>query len=173
MPESFLARALLAGSLAAALDIVYAVLWLAPARTPMWVLQSVASGWLGKEAFTGGLPAAALGLASHFAICIAAAGIFGSAASRVAMLRSRWVLCGALFGVGVYLVMNFVVLPLSAFPFRLSYPPQVLAQGFVSHALLVGIPVAWVFRARIDPPPGPLPLARPKQLGTAGEGENP
>jgi hypothetical protein len=157
MPASFLARALLAGSLAAALDIVYAFLWLAPARTPVWVLQSVASGWLGKEAFAGGAPAAALGLASHFGICIVAAGIFGAVASKVAMLRSRWVLCGALFGVGVYLVMNFVVLPLSAFPFKLSYPLPVLAQGFVSHAILVGIPVAWVFRERIDPPPNPLP----------------
>jgi hypothetical protein len=36
---------------------------------------------------------------------------------------------------------NFVVLPLSAVPFHLKYTPQSLLQGFVSHALLVGIPI--------------------------------
>jgi hypothetical protein len=38
--------------------------------------------------------------------------------------------------------MNFVVLPLSAFPFDLSYPPLRLLEGFVSHAFFVGIPIA-------------------------------
>jgi hypothetical protein len=42
--------------------------------------------------------------------------------------------------------MNFVVLPLSAVPFKLTYSPQVIAQGFVSHALLVGIPIALCVR---------------------------
>jgi hypothetical protein len=85
---------------------------------------------------------------SHFAICIVAAGIYGATSERVVLLRDRWILWGALFGVCVYLFMNFAVIPLSAFPFKLSYPPSVLAQGFISHALLVGIPIAWFFRSR-------------------------
>lgn len=145
----FVLNALAGGFLAGAGDIIYAMVWLGlRGRSPEWVLQSVASGWLGKEAFSGGLVAALIGLASHFAICIVAAGIYGATSARGALLRERWILCGALFGVFVYLFMNFVVLALSAFPFKLTYPLSALAQGFVSHALLVGIPIAWFFRSR-------------------------
>ena len=60
-------------------------------------------------------------------------------------------MCGALFGVLVYLFMNFVVIPLSAFPFKLSYPPLWLLEGFVSHAVFVGIPIALSVR-KFSPP---------------------
>jgi hypothetical protein len=62
------------------------------------------------------------------------------------MLRSRAVVCGALFGVLVYLFMNFVVLPVSAFPYQLSYTAARVLEGFVSHALLVGLPIALAIR---------------------------
>jgi uncharacterized membrane protein YagU involved in acid resistance len=146
MSRRFVLLVVAAGSLAAAADIVYAFIWLGPARSPAWVLQSVASGWMGKQAFAGGATAAAIGLASHFGICIVAAAIYGAVSLRAELLRRHWLACGALFGICVYLFMNFVVLPLSAFPFKLSYPVHVLAQGFVSHAVLVGIPIAWFFR---------------------------
>ena len=35
-----------------------------------------------------------------------------------------------------------VVLPLSAFPLKLSYTPARVIEGFVSHAFLVGVPIA-------------------------------
>ena len=40
------------------------------------------------------------------------------------------------------LFMSFIVLPLSAFRFKLTYPPATLLRGFVSHGLLVGLPIA-------------------------------
>jgi hypothetical protein len=61
------------------------------------------------------------------------------------LLRDRPYVAGALFGVLVYLFMNFVI-PLSAIPFRITYSPLVLAKGLVSHALLVGIPIALFIR---------------------------
>jgi len=51
----------------------------------------------------------------------------------------------------VYLFMNFVVLPLSAFPFKLSYPAMRLIEGFASHALFVGIPIALSIRRFAGP----------------------
>ena len=154
MPATFLKSVLIGGCLAALLDIIYALVWSAPMRPATWVLQSVASGWLGKAAFTGGTGAAALGLASHFAICIVAAAVYGLASLRLAWLRTHWLTCGFLFGWCVYLFMNYVVLPLSAFPFKLSHPPPILALGFLSHGLLVGIPIAFFFRA-LRPAPAP------------------
>ncbi len=153
-PLSRIASAVLAGGLAAGvLDIVYAIVSVGMrGRSPQWVLQSVASGLLGSEAFNGGWASAMLGLAAHFLIATGAAGVFALAACCADVLRKHWVASGLMFGVGVYLVMNFVVLPLSAVPFRITYTWAVLAQGFVSHALLVGLPISAAVRRLVLTP---------------------
>ncbi len=143
----YLLGALVGGLAAGILDIVYAfVLSALGGGSPLGVLKSVASGLLGAEAFKGGIPTAALGLALHLGITVTAAGIYLFAARQAVFVREHYLLCGSIFGVLVYLAMNFVVLPLSAVPFHLTYPPQALLQGFVSHALLVGIPIALCVR---------------------------
>ena len=111
-------------------------------RSPEWVLQSVASGWLGERAFIGGIPAALLGLLSHYGILLVAALLYVLAARRLPVLREHSMIAGALFGAAIYLFMNFVVIPLSAFPFTLSYPVARLVEGFIAHAVFVGIPIA-------------------------------
>jgi hypothetical protein len=139
------------GAIAATLDLVYAFVANGQyGRTPLWVLQLVASGWLGSAAFGTGWGGGLLGLTSHFTILIAAAALYFSLSKRFPALASHAVACGALFGVLVYLFMNFVVLPFSAFPYKLSYPLPRLLEGFAAHALFVGIPIAlavrWAFR---------------------------
>jgi hypothetical protein len=52
-----------------------------------------------------------------------------------------------LYGVCVYLVMNFVVLPLSAFPTQMTYTPVRVAINVVAHMVLFGLPIALVTRA--------------------------
>ena len=138
---------LIGGGVAATLDIVYAFVMSTQAGiSPTRVLQSVASGWLGKQAFDGGMPAAVLGLLSHYGILFVAAALYLAASRRFPLLRHRAVTCGLVFGVGVYLFMNFVVVPLAAVPFELSYTPWKLAQGFLSHSVLVGLPIALAIR---------------------------
>ena len=138
---------LLGGGVAATLDIVYAIVRNGQfGKSPLWVLQSVASGWLGPDAFTSGALGGVIGLVSHYGILLVAAALYFAVSQRVAVLRSRALACGALFGVLVYLFMNFVVLPLSAFPYKLTYTPQRLLEGFVSHAIFVGIPIGWAIR---------------------------
>lgn len=138
---------LVGGGIAAALDIVYAFVANGQyGRSPLWVLQSVASGWLGSAAFGGGVGAGVLGLASHCFILLVAATLYLLASTRFVFLRTRAVACGAVFGVLIYLFMNFVVMPLSAFPYTLSYPASRLVEGFASHALFVGIPIALAVR---------------------------
>lgn len=138
---------LLGGGVAGTFDIVYAILRSGPyGRSPLWVLQSVASGWMGEAAFESGVTGGAIGLASHFGIMLVFAAVYVAASRRLPVLQSRAVICGAVFGVFVYLFMNFVVLPLSAFPFTLKYPPLRLLEGFASHAVFVGIPIALAIR---------------------------
>jgi hypothetical protein len=136
-----------AGLAAGILDIFYAfVLGAIRGASPIRVLQAVASGVLGAEAFRAGPWTAVLGLVLHMAILVVAALVYFVVARRYQVVRRRYLVFGSVFGVGVYLVMNFVVLPLSAIPFTIAYPPEVVLQGFVSHALLVGLPIALFLR---------------------------
>jgi uncharacterized membrane protein YagU involved in acid resistance len=135
------------GLIAAVLDIIYAIiLTMRAGHNAISTLQAIASGLVGVEAFQGGIAAAALGLFLHCAILIVAAVVYYEASLRLPVLRTRALSCGLLFGVLVYLFMNFIVIPLSAIPFTISYTPAKLAQGFLSHAILVGLPIALVIR---------------------------
>jgi hypothetical protein len=135
---------LLGGLVAGVLDILYAIIlsWLRAGVPPLRVLQSVASGLLGNDAYDGGVPAGLLGLFCHFAIAFGAAVTYYLASRKIALLRERPVIAGAIFGILVFLFMNWVVIPLSACPFATPFTASVLARGFLSHSLLVGIPIA-------------------------------
>ncbi len=137
----------LAGVVAATCDITYAILfygWKGVAAER--ILQSVASGLLGPAAFKGGAPVAALGLALHYAIAIVAAAVFLAVARRWAWLRDEPVTTGLLYGVAVYAFMNFVVLPLSAYPFPMNFPLLRTATGLLVHMVGVGLPISLITR---------------------------
>jgi uncharacterized membrane protein YagU involved in acid resistance len=131
------------GSIAAALDITFAITFAAfNGLPPERLLQSVASGLIGKAAYTGGLPAAALGLALHFLMSFGFAAAFVLASKRIGVLLRGAAICGALFGVGVFLFMRLVVLPLSAFPHPVSFKPLATVLDLLSHMFLFGVPIA-------------------------------
>ena len=78
---SALSAILIGGAIAGACDITYAItFWAFRGVSATRVLQSVASGLLGKAAFKGGLATAPLGLVLHFFIAFSAATIFYFAA---------------------------------------------------------------------------------------------
>jgi hypothetical protein len=110
--------------------------------SPVRVLQSVASGLLGKDAYNGGLKTAALGLACHFLIAFAATAVYFAASRKLKFLTRQAIVCGALYGIAVYFFMYFVVLPLSAFPSKISYTATVLVTGWMIHIFCVGLPIA-------------------------------
>lgn len=147
----FVRAALLGGLAAGTCDIVYAFIWLGQfGRSPLWVLQSVASGWLGRASFSGGWTSGAIGIASHYGISIVAAALFCAASSHLAFMRRHWIACGLAYGVPVYLFMNFLVMPLSNTPFMPSTAVATIAQGFASHAILFGLPIAF-FARKVKP----------------------
>ena len=134
---------LLGGLIAATCDITYAVGYSAwRGVAPMRILQSVASGLLGKPAFDGGAATAVLGLCLHYAICIVAAAVYWHAARRLAWLTGHAVPAGLAFGLAVYGFMNYVVLPLSAFPFPLHPAALTVVTGLLVHMVGVGLPIA-------------------------------
>jgi hypothetical protein len=124
---------------------------------PILILQSIASGLLGKEAFSGGLPAAALGMLLHFFIALAIVTTYYLASRRLPVLVRQPVACGLVYGLLVYAFMNLVVLPLSAAGSGGFPAPPVLANGLLIHALGVGLPSALFARAarRFEDPQAP------------------
>jgi hypothetical protein len=144
---SYVLAVLLGGSIAGALDIAFAISFAAYGGVaPVRLLQTVASGLLGMEAFSGGVPVAVLGLALHFGMSFLWAGLFLVMASLVPSLVRYPVASGIAFGIMVFIAMRFVVLPLSAFPYPASFKPLATILDLLSHALLFGVPIAWAAR---------------------------
>ena len=139
---------LLGGLIAGTIDISYACIfsYLRRGTSPVRILQSVASGALGRSAFDGGARTAALGLVFHFLIATIAAAVYYLASRPLRFLVNYAVICGPLYGLCVYLVMNFVVLPLSAIGSRPALALPVLISGLLIHMFGIGLPIALVVR---------------------------
>ncbi len=143
-------RAILTGGLiAGVLDIIYAfIAWGTLGASPVQICQGVASGLIGREAaIAGGLATAALGLFLHFTFALIMAAVYYAAALRIPVLVRRPVLMGSVYGVAIYIVMNFVVMPLSAIgKFGGSGPLYIPITSILGHMFLVGLPIALATR---------------------------
>jgi len=140
---------LVGGGIAATFDIIYAIVysWLRAKVPPIAILQSVASGLLGRSAYEGGAATALLGLCLHYAMAFIIASIFWFASRRLRFMTEQAVIAGLLYGVCVFFVMSFVVLPLSAFPTPITHEPTRMAINIVAHMILFGLPIALAARA--------------------------
>ena len=142
-PGQRLRAIVVGGSIAGALDILFAICFAAVnGMAPQRLLQLVASGLIGEGAYDGGAPTALLGLAAHFGLSYLWAGLFVVAAARQPRLIAKPVVAGAAFGVIVFLVMRLVVLPLSAFPHPVTFQPLAAGLDLLSHMFLFGLPIA-------------------------------
>ena len=104
-------------------------------------LQFVASGIMGDAAFTGGLATALLGLVLDFIMITIMAGVFILSVDRIPLLRRNVILGSILYGLGVYIVMNFIVLPLSAAPALPAPPLWLFIELILQHIVLIGLPL--------------------------------
>lgn len=103
---------LLGGFVAGTVDIGAAALifWANPAV----ILRAVASGVLGRASFEGGVFSASLGMLLQWGMSFLIAAIFVLASRKLGWMTRRWLLAGLAYGVVVFVVMNYVVVPLSA-----------------------------------------------------------
>jgi hypothetical protein len=113
------AACVVGGLLAGAFDITYAcTVWAMRGIEPMRIFQSVASGLFGPASFDGGIETAVLGGVLHFAMA---------------------------YGGAIFLVMNFIVVPLSRARWRLP-PIEAYLTEFAVHIFLVGVTIALIAR---------------------------
>ncbi len=86
------------------------------------VFQYIASGLIGMKSFRSGWSSVALGVVIHYAIALTWTGIFLFAALKFPTITRRPLLSGVIYGCLVYLIMTFMVLPLSGVP----HPPAAI-----------------------------------------------
>ena len=145
--HSFLAAVVFGGAVAGIVDIGAASAingFVAPLR----ICKFIAGGMIGlKAARAGGIEIAALGLVLQVGMGILIALVYNIGASLLPILRRHWLSAGLAFGVPVFIVMTYVVLPLSAIGGGIPAFTATQAMNLVA-MLLFGAIVAWFARAK-------------------------
>jgi uncharacterized membrane protein YagU involved in acid resistance len=142
-PRAMLRTIVIAGFTAGTIDIAAACL--INMRSPQVILQAIASGLLGRASFQDGAFSAVLGLFLQWAMSCLIAAVYVMAARRIALLRRNWIVSGVAFGCMVFIVMNYVVVPLSA----IGHTPKFSAASFAENLLamvLFGLIIAFIDR---------------------------
>ncbi|MFY9745936.1 MAG: hypothetical protein WA891_20925 [Acidobacteriaceae bacterium] len=115
--------------------------------TPVQIFQYIASGLTGMWAFHGGMESVALGVAIHYAIALFWTVIYYAASRRLGILIRRPVVFGLVYGAAVYLVMNFVVLPVTRVPHaRAAITVASRVSGVLALLFCIGVTVAVLVR---------------------------
>lgn len=116
--------------------------------SPDRVFKFVASGVFGMKAFAGNIEVVLAGLLFHFLIAIVFTAFFFIVASSYKSLVNNVLLTGTGYGCGVWLVMNFIVIPLSNTP-PISFQTDSVIVGILVHIFIIGIPIAWLAKQHI------------------------
>jgi len=144
----------LAALVVAAADLLDAiVVWVVifQQSTVQRILQSIARGLLGQDAFGGGNATAALGLLLHVVVALGWTLVFAALLMRWPRLQA-WmsstrgaVLVGLVYGAIVWLLMDTIVLSLS----RARFVPPTVAWFWIqlaTHPFVVGLPISLILR---------------------------
>jgi hypothetical protein len=147
-------RAILLGGLTVGvLDLIDAFVFFGvrSGARPMGILHSIAAGFLGRDAAgAGGMQTAIIGLFAHFLVAFCIVTVYVLASRVIPLLRKQWVVCGMIFGVIAFFVMQWLVVPMSnagngQITFALPVTP-VLINGILIHAFGVGLPAGYFAR---------------------------
>jgi len=132
----------IAGFTAGLLDLTQAIVlfgWTVPV--------SIAAGLISRQtARSGGAGIYTLGVLLHFVIAVSFAAAYYFVSRRLRFLAEHWLVCGLFYGMAVELVMDLVVLPLSALHARGPFALTDLILGLAVHMVVVGVPIAYCVR---------------------------
>jgi predicted neutral ceramidase superfamily lipid hydrolase len=133
----------LGGIVAATIDIGAACL--ITGRSVTFILHTIAGGLLAKAAYAGGIRTALLGLALQGLMGVIIAAVYAVGARMMPVLGRRWITGGLAYGVIIFFVMNYVVVPLSAWKHWPHFTPSKFLANLAA-MLLFGLIVAYFVR---------------------------
>jgi hypothetical protein len=131
------------GFLTGTLDAIGAILW-AYKLGPVIVFQFIASGAFGKAAFQGGMSMVWWGIFFHYFIAYSFTAILYVAyPSFYKFFRNKY-LIGLEYGLITWIIMNFIVVPLSKIGFQPIHHVLPILIGIGILIICVGMPVALI-----------------------------
>ena len=136
--QAILLAAVVSGTLDAAAAVTQAATL---GMNPQRVFQGVASGLLGSRSFERGWNSGALGVVLHFVIACIISAIYVLASLHLPFLLRHPFIAGGLYGIAVFVVMFFIVLPLSRRPKR-PFNRNFAATQLLIHIVIIGWSIA-------------------------------
>lgn len=146
--SSLIPGILVAGLIVGAMDALAAIThaYLLRGTPPAAVWRYVASAVFGKSAGAGGPEMVLWGLLFHLTVATLWTALFFVAYPRIRFLSANMVVAGMAYGLFVWLMMNFVVVPLT----RIGMGPIRLTTGTVLmiliHLFVIGVPISYLAR---------------------------
>jgi uncharacterized membrane protein YagU involved in acid resistance len=140
--RGILGAILLGGVIAATIDIGAACV--ISGRSPTFILQFISGGVLAKASFGGGMSTVLLGAVLQEAMGILIATAYVLTARVLPALFHRWTISGLAYGVIIFFVMNYAVLPLSAWKSTPHFTALKFAENMAA-MLLFGLIVAFFY----------------------------
>ena len=136
---------LLTSILAGTLDAIAAIIHytINGGKVASRIFQYIASGAVGGEAFTGGIGMVILGIILHYSIAFGFTLFFFLIYPRVKFFSKNKILTAAIYGIFVWLVMNFIVIPMSS----INPAPFNLRQSIIGALILIvaiGLPLSFI-----------------------------
>ena len=110
----------------------------------------IAGGFVGASGRHVSVGLYILGLCTHYFIAFSAAAAYCLASRKLHFLRDHFFVCGLFYGIGFFLFMQLVVLPLSAYHAMGPYQYRGLVQGILAHMFLIGVPISASLRMLSD-----------------------
>src|SRR5579859_2199081 len=120
--------------------------------TPKMVFQYIASGLIDGRSFTMGGASVALGVAIHYAIAMTWTVIFYLLSRKLIFLTRQAAISGIIYGGVVYVIMNFIVLPLTSVP----HAPRAMTvasrvSGVLALLFCIGLTISLLVREYAPP----------------------
>ena len=131
---------IISGALDATAGVV--VYWIFKGLNPLQVLQYIASGIFGPSVINGSFMYVIIGLLLHFAIAFAFTYAYFLAFPFIKSFATNTYVNGLLYGIFIWVFMNFLVLPNSNIPH--SPKDLVSVLELIWHSTLVGLPIALI-----------------------------
>lgn len=110
--------------------------------------QFVASGIFGQDAYSMGTVGVLCGVLFHFMIMAIFSVFIFFVYRKLSIVDEKWALCtGLVYGMGMWFVMNMLVVPLSRagnglIPFKIE---MIMNKGFIAH-MMFGVVIVFVIR---------------------------
>lgn len=126
--------------------IFFSAYWGLRGVSPGRILQVIASGLLGEASFDGGIATMVLGAGLHLFIAIMFVLVYALVGRRFSALLQRPFVYGPPYGLLVWVLMSYVVVPLSLVAQSGSMPMSWTLGSVAFHLVVVGLASAWFAR---------------------------